>query len=242
MKNFLVSGIKNPLAPFILLLALIILMTIIISNIKSARETAQLHTGRQNLLFDPQPADSDETAAEKTGSEPDIRHLTAEALDAWEGGDFAAAADKFRTILVFRPNNAVALSHLGALLHHRGDYASAERMFRRQTLFHPGDPNAYLNLASVLARQNKLPEALAVSKQSLRLAPKASSTNLLSLAKIYSQAKDEKRALDYFRRAASILGPRLVEAGWDPAFDNIRQNPEFQSLLRDAGKQQGAVR
>ena len=224
MKNFLVSGIKNPLAPFILLLALIILMTIIISNINTARETA--HAGRRSLLFDP---------------EPDIRRLTAEALDAWEGVDLAAAEDKFRTILVFRPNSAVALSHLGALLHHRGDYASAERMFRRQTLFHPGAPNAYLNLASVLARQNKLPEALAVSKQSLRLAPKASSANLLSLAKIYSQAKDEKRALDYFRRAASILGPRLVEAGWDPAFDNIRKNPEFQTLLRDARKQKGSA-
>ncbi len=239
MKNFLVSGIKNPLAPFILLLALIILMTIIISNINTARETA--HAGRRSLLFDPQPEETDETAGMSAGSEPDIRRLTAEALDAWEGGDLAAAEDKFRTILVFRPNSAVALSHLGALLHHRGDYASAERMFRRQTLFHPGDPNAYLNLASVLARQNKLPEALAVSKQSLRLAPKASSANLLSLAKIYSQAKDEKRALDYFRRAASILGPRLVEAGWDPAFDNIRKNPEFQTLLRDARKQKGSA-
>ena len=216
MKNFLVSSIKNPLAPFILLLALIILMTIIISNIKSARETAHAHTGRQSLLFDPQPEETDETGGTPAASEPDIRHLTAEALDAWEGGDFAAA-DWVLT-------------------------SDAERAIIKTLGLFPGDPNAYLNLASVLARQNKLPEALAVSKQSLRLAPKASSTNLLSLAKIYSQAKDEKRALDYFRRAASILGPRLVEAGWDPAFDNIRQNPEFQSLLRDAGKQQGIGR
>ena len=89
MKNFLVSGIKNPLAPFILLLALIILMTIIISNINTARETA--HAGRRSLLFDPQPEETDEIAGMSAGSEPDIRRLTAEALDAWEGGDLAAA-------------------------------------------------------------------------------------------------------------------------------------------------------
>ena len=82
MKNFLVSSIKNPLAPFILLLALIILMTIIISNIKSARETAHAHTGRQSLLFDPQPEETDETGGTPAASEPDIRHLTAPRINS----------------------------------------------------------------------------------------------------------------------------------------------------------------
>lgn len=245
MKNFLLSGIKNPLAPFILLMALIILMTIIVTNIKTAQAERTMGAVSRDLLFDPSLPTSFEEMPEPLTEptlEPDIRGLTAAALDDWARGDFSGAEDKFRTILVFRPNNAVALSHLGALMHHRGDYKTAELMFRKQTLFYPGDPNAYLNLATVLAKQNKLPEALAASKQSLALDPGGSAATHLSLAKIYSLANNRKVALDFLRRAAIQLGPRLIEASWDPSFDNIRQTPEFQELLRDAKrKEEGTV-
>ena len=76
-------------------------------------------------------------------------------------------------------------------------------------------------------------KALAASKQSLALSP-GGTANHLSLAKIYSLANNRKMALDFFRRAAGSLGARLVEASWDPSFDNIRQTPEFQELVREA--------
>lgn len=242
MKRFLRSGIKNPLAPFILLMALIILITIIITNIKTAQVGYAKTAPPRDLLFDPSLPTSFEETPEAPGEptlEPDLRGLTAAALEDWARGDFSGAEDKFRTILVFRPNNAVALSHLGALLHHRGDYKSAELMFRKQTQFYPGDPNAFLNLATVLAKQNKLSEALAASKQSIALDPGGSAMHLLSLARIYSLANNTKMALDFLRRAAVRLGPELVELSWDPAFDNIRRTQEFQQLIRDAKKKDG---
>ncbi len=242
-KDSLFSGIRNPLGPFILLMALIILTTIIITNIKTAQErTENPAPVPRDLLFDPSlPTrfEDGEIRSALPTLEPDIRRLTSAALDDWARGDFPAAEDKFRTILVFRPNNAVALSHLGALMSHRGDYKTAELMFRNQTLFYPGDPNAYLNLATVLAKQNKLPEALAASKQSLALDPGGTTATHLSLAKIYSLANNRKVALDFLRRAAADLGPRLVEASWDPSFDNIRKSREFQELVREAEKQTG---
>ena len=237
MKSSIFSGIHNPLSPFLLLLALIILATIIISNIQSEQEKQWFRNAApRELQYDPSlPTRIDDMDSQYASPmlEPDIQRLTAAALDDWARGDFTAAEDKFRTILVFRPNNAVALSHLGALLSHRGDYKTAELMFRNQTLFYPGDPNAYLNLATVLAKQKRLPEALAASKQSLALSP-GGAANHLSLAKIYSLANNRKMALDFFRRAAGSLGARLVEASWDPSFDNIRQTPEFQELVREA--------
>ena len=162
MKPSIFSGIHNPLSPFLLLLALIILATIIISNIQSEQEKQWFRNAApRELQFDPSlptRVDDAENQYAPPMLEPDIQRLTAAALDDWARGDFTAAEDKFRTILVFRPNNAVALSHLGALLSHRGDYKNAELMFRNQTLFYPGDPNAYLNLATVLAKQKRLPE------------------------------------------------------------------------------------
>ena len=242
MKHFLRSGIKNPLAPFILLMALIILITIIITNIKTAEVRYTKAAPPRDLLFDPSlPTNFEEiprASAEPT-LEPDLRELSAAALEDWARGDFSAAEDKFLTILVFRPNNAVALSHLGALMHHRGDYKNAELMFRKQTLFYPGDPNAFLNLATVLAKQNKLPEALAASKQSIALDPGGSAMTHLSLARIYSLANHTKTALDFLRRAAVQLGPELVELCWDPSFDNIRKTQEFQQLIREAREKDG---
>ncbi len=239
MKQFLKSGFSNPLAPFILIFALIILTTLIVSNIKTSMETEAAKetefAANHSLLLDSSTARIPAEPKPEDLSKPDVQFLTAAALSDWSKGDFSAAEDKFRTILVFNPNNPVALSHLGALLHHRGDYKNAELMFRRQTLFFPSDPNAHMNLGTVLAKQNKFKEAIKVSKRSLELDPSNAAT-ALSLAKIHSLANNAQTAMDYFRRAAGILGPGIVEASWDPAFDNIRNTAEFKKIVREAGE------
>ena len=239
MKQFLKSSFSNPLAPFILIFALIILTTLIVSNIKTSMETAAEKetefTANHTLLLDPQPAGIPVEPKQADLSKPDVPFLTASALADWSKGNFEAAEDKFRTILVFSPNNPVALSHLGALLHHRGDYKNAELMFRRQTLFFPSDPNAHMNLGTVLAKQNKFNEAIQVSKRSLELDP-SNAASALSLAKIHSLANNKQTAMDYFKRAANILGPGIVEASWDPALDNIRNMAEFKEIIRTAGE------
>lgn len=241
MKNFLKSSFSNPLAPFILIFALIILTTLIVSNIKTSMETANATqtelAAKHNLMMDPSlSTEIFEEPGPANPSEPDVQLLTAAALMDWSKGNFKAAEDKFRTILVFNPNNPVALSHLGALLHHRGDYKNAELMFRQQTLFFPSDPNAYMNLGTVLAKQNKLNEAIKVSKRSLELDPSNAAT-ALSLARIYSLANNKIVAMDYFKRAASSMGPKIVEASWDPAFDSIRNTAEFKEIINRAGEQ-----
>lgn len=239
MKHFLKSSFSNPLAPFILIFALIILTTLIVSNIKNSLETEAAKetefAASHSLLLDPQPAGMPVEPEPADLSKPDVQYLTAAALADWSKGNFDAAEDKFRTILVFNPNNPVALSHLGALLHHRGDYKNSELMFRRQTLFFPSDPNAYMNLGTVLAKQNKFNEAIRVSKRSLELDPSNAAT-ALSLAKIHSLANNKSTAMDYFKRAANIMGPGIVEASWDPAFDNIRKTPEFKKIIKEAGE------
>ena len=240
MKQFLKSSFSNPLAPFILIFALIILTTLIVSNIKNSMETeaakeTEFAANHSLLLDSSSSAGLPPETEPKDNSKPDVQFLTAAALADWSKGNFDAAEDKFRTILVFNPNNPVALSHLGALLHHRGDYKNAELMFRRQTLFFPSDPNAHMNLGTVLAKQNKFSEAIRVSKRSLELDPSNSAT-ALNLAKIHSMANNKQTAMDYFKRAANIMGPGIVEASWDPAFDNIRNTAEFKRIVKEAGE------
>ena len=235
MKN------SNPsLTPFVMIFALIILFTIIVSNIRNPEESGQPEKKRsstQGLIFNPRLSTGLEPDADKSSVSdlPDTQMLAASALTDWHSGNFREAEDKFRTILVFSPNNPVALSHLGALLHHRGDYENAELMFRRQTLYFPGDPGAYQNLGAILAKQNKFKEAIQVSKRGLDLAP-SSPSSVLILAKVYSLAGSSKLALEYFRRAASMMGRGIVKASWDPAFDNIRKTEEFSEILREASK------
>lgn len=240
MKNFL--NISGPsLTPFVMIFALIILFTIIVSNIRDSEENAKRNEKKQNSVrsmefrpllntrFEPEDERPPDSGA------PDTQMLAAAALADWNNGKFAAAEDKFRTVLVFSPNNPIALSHLGAILHHRGDYENAELMFRRQTLYFPGDPGAFQNLGATLAKQHKYKEAINVTKRGLELAP-SSPASALVLAKIYSLTGNRQTALDYFRRAAAILGRGILEASWDSAFDNIRETKEFARILREAAK------
>ena len=224
------------LTPFVMIFALIILFTIIVSNIRDSEENSQQEK-KQNSIKELRLSTSFEPDTEKPANLdiPDTQMLAASALTDWHRGNFKEAEDKFRTILVFSPNNPIALSHLGALLHHRGDYENAELMFRRQTLYFPGDPGAHQNLGAILAKQNKFKEAIQVSKRGLELAP-SSPSSVLVLAKIYSLAGSSKLALEYFRRAASMMGRDIVKASWDPAFDNIRKTEEFAEILRNASK------
>ena len=224
------------LTPFVMIFALIILFTIIVSNIRDSEENSQQEK-KQNAIKELRLSTSFEPESEKQSASdiPDTQMLAASALTDWHSGKFKEAEDKFRTILVFSPNNPIALSHLGALLHHRGDYENAELMFRRQTLYFPGDPGAHQNLGAILAKQNKFKEAIRVSKRGLELAP-SSPSSVLVLAKIYSLAGSSKLALEYFRRAASMMGRGIVKAAWDPAFDNIRKTEEFTEILREVSK------
>lgn len=228
------------LTPFVMIFALVILFTIIVSNIRDSEENSQQEKKQSSikeLLFNPNLSTSYEpdNHVSQDSDIPDTQMLAASALADWHSGKFKEAENKFRTILVFSPNNPIALSHLGALLHHRGDYKNAELMFRRQTLYFPGDPGAHQNLGATLAKQNKFREAIQVTKRGLELAPSSPSSALV-LAKIYSLAGSTKPALEYFRRAASVMGRGIVEASWDPSFDNIRKTEEFTKILSEASK------
>jgi len=240
MKQFLKLGTGNPLTPFVLIFSLIILFTIIVTNIRNtafnSQENEKKRVAMKELLFNPLLNTDFNLAEEEVPQDaeaPDTQMLAAAALADWSNGKFDEAEDKFRTILVFNPNNPIALSHLGALLHHRKNYKGAELMFRRQTLYFPGDPGAHLNLGAVLAKQNKFTEAIQASKRGLELDPSSPAT-ALSLAKIYSLANNKKLSMDYFRRAAPIMGRSIIEASWDPSFDNVRELPEFKQIVRDA--------
>ncbi len=228
-NNFLKSGISNPLLPFIVLLMLVILITVIASNLKEIQRTNSSGSAApvpDASNFRKPGAVPAPVRASSGEASPDIAALTRAALEDWRNGDLQNAEDKFRTALVFQPDNPVALSYLGTLFHHRGDYKTAELMFRRQTLYFPTNPSGYMNLGLTLLKQNRFDEALAESKRAYVLDP-ASDESALNIAKILVSAGEKGMALAYLRRAARSGSANILNALWDPVFDPIRDDPEF---------------
>ncbi len=235
----------NPLAPFIVFFALVILLTIAIANMKRPEEPSKekadasksdgrmitLSPMKDVVLEKPsktaKPIQVDGPEAKST---PDLKKLLSEAFKAYDEGNFAVAEDKFRTVLLFEPENVKALSSLGGLLYRQGKYSDAELFFRAQTKLVPDDSAAYNNLGAALAKQRKFAEAIKSVEMGLEINPE-SGVALFNLSGMNSLAGNTQEAIDNFKKAYLKLGERILPLSSDPNLDNIRYLPEFKSII-----------
>jgi tetratricopeptide (TPR) repeat protein len=56
-----------------------------------------------------------------------------------------------------------------------------------------------------------------------------------NMARVYAAAGDDEQTFDWLERAYEDHNPDLIELASEPAFDRIRQDPRFGSLLRRVG-------
>jgi hypothetical protein len=53
---------------------------------------------------------------------------------------------------------------------------------------------------------------------------------------MYSVSGDTASALDCLKKAYERSGPSIIPFAYDPTLDNIRHEPEFKSILYEAGR------
>ncbi len=234
------SSQGKSLAPLIAAFTVIILLTIILINLDTGKDKTKRNS-----------TDTPKNIMELSGnSSPPATYRLPEA----DSGDLDAinvntdlvkvkallaenrieeAEDKLRTILVFAPDNAQALTLFGGILYYSGREKEAEAIFRRQIKLNPKDHLAYNRLGSALAKQKRYQEAINSVAVAVGLDPNSGKAHV-NLAGLYSILNDKQAALKHFRKAAKLLGKAILPLSHDPSFDNIRSSPEFQAVVSEA--------
>jgi cytochrome c-type biogenesis protein CcmH/NrfG len=117
-------------------------------------------------------------------------------IRAHSTGRVQEAAELYRHVLQYDPNNPVALTNLGLLLQQTRDYEQSEALLRQAIAQAPGNVDAYINLSLVLLDRGKYDDAIASCEHSLRLSPENKKV-LNTLATCFTRAEryDEAIAL-----------------------------------------------
>lgn len=248
MKDLLKQAFANPLAPFILILTLIILLTVIVSNLRDLGKNASQRNNAldEKRMFSPElqyyqrESDPAKSAEEEKAFIPEniIRDLNAEAVYDWNQGDYAAAEDKFKTVLLFQSSNPLALSHLGLLYLRKEDYPAAEFMFRNLTLYYPYNTANYLQLAHALMKQDKIKEALEAARRALFF-DSNSPAALIALARIYTKTKRYEAACEYLNRAVRAHPDAILQIREDSDLSPLRKTMEYKAFLAGLPKSAG---
>ena len=112
---------------------------------------------------------------------------------------------------------------------HRYEEALAE-----QRLSLGGDSEAWRTFEQAFRRGG--PRA-AMKARAERLAPAAAGTvaNYMAVAAAYADAGERDAAMAWLEKAYAVRLPQLLHVPADPAFDGMRDDPRFESLMRKIG-------
>ncbi len=233
------------LIPLILFLSMIVLLTVFLTSTEAIRgETSRADKDVPEENYDRLSLDVGHSLARFSFGEKrpgpaerlSLDRLTLDAAAALAGDDYETAIGNARTILVFDAKNYTALSVLGKSLFMTDRMKEAEMVFRHQTRFYPNDPVAFLNLGHTQAQQGKYREALDNLQETLRLEPLAGEV-LLSMAGICVMDNQKIRAINYLQMAANRMGKELLPSLGQPIFDDIRNEPGFEKIVRALKKE-----
>jgi len=146
------------------------------------------------------------TAVARPQSTGDPMAIVQHAYQLQQQGDYAAAADAYRTFLKLRPDEAGAHSNLGAVLVNLGRYDEAITEYQTAEKLLPGDPRIGLNLALAYEKSGRLREAAGKFESLHAAAPQEKQVTLL-LADCDLQLGENDRVI-------ALLQPREQD---DPA-------------------------
>lgn len=234
---------NKSLVPLILILALIVLLTVIISNTRTTRDNRRVtleSEGRASIRLSPyqQRREVRLSPSEADYSEKqEIAQALMRAYMAFDAGRLGDASDQSKTVLIFEPENNAALALLGRIYYQQGKYREAEKIFRKQIEFSGDDAVVYNNLGQALAKQHKFDAAATHLTMAYELDPDAPQVSL-NLSGIYSVKGMKEQSLFYLKKAFEALGEQILTIAADPTLDNIRGEPEFRQIIEEAQARQ----
>ena len=156
-----------------------------------------------------------------------------DALDAAQakGGDTRGMQSA--GILVVRPLPANSESTVERIVDIRVDDSSEPfKELRRLLKMTIGVPQRLLTSAAELSKAGKHAEAAAAAKQALEINPR-SEPAMYALAQIYARAGDTSLAVEHLSLAIARQPKQWkFEASNDAAFEQMRERPAFQQLIK----------
>ncbi len=245
---------NNSLAPLIIFLALIILTTFIIVNSRSEKPQKEVgsstHHDSSNtplgLSIDPivterAPPVRPRLRVKRAQTEDvDAYKILADARSYIADGQMGVAEDALRTLLVFSPDNAAALSLLGGILYATGRYDDAASILQKRLGSQPNAAGAHDELGLILWGKGDGAGAAGEFKKACELS-RDSPAYMIHLAGLCAVAGQKEEALRLFVKSAEALGPLIIPLAFDPAFDSIRSAPEFIAAFEKARQQTPAA-
>ena len=120
------------------------------------------------------------TPAPETPTESAARERFAEAIAAFDAGDYARAEEGFREVLKKAPQSLNAQFNLGVIAERPGQLAQAQEAYEKVRLLEPGHVPTLLNLGRLYRTQEKYAEAIALYETGLKAPGREHESSLLN--------------------------------------------------------------
>jgi TolB-like protein/Flp pilus assembly protein TadD len=144
------------------------------------------------------------------------------------------AIQESRGVLDAFPNFFLAHAALGAAYEQKRMYAEAIAQFEREMALSPGDPDAPTRAAHAYAAAGNRAKALPLLAKLLHPAA-GIYVPPSDLAMVYAGLGDKRHCLEWLGRGLDERAPGMIEIRMDPAFDWLRGDPDFQTLISRVG-------
>jgi TolB-like protein/Flp pilus assembly protein TadD len=152
----------------------------------------------------------------------------------YEGRQYDQAVAQYKKTLEMDPGYVPALLDLGTSYLRTGDYNKAIEQFQKAKSLQGSNGVVLSGLAQAYALSGKREDARKILKQ-LNEPSKSSFISAWDLSLVYSALGEKKKAIEMLGKAADEHVGWVVRLGIDPAFDSLRDDPEFQNLKQRVG-------
>jgi len=162
----------------------------------------------------------------------DINRLLRKANYYYKKMEFSKAEKIYRKILNEEPDNSDVLYNIALSNSKMHNNEKALEYYNVYLEIKPNDADAYANMANNLIKLGKMDEGLALAEKSIKLDDKVH-FGWYNKACALALLNNKKEALKALKKAIPILGEPWKEyLKKDSDFDNIRNDPEFQALIK----------
>ena len=165
-----------------------------------------------------------------------LNALTNEVLaDAYVSARrYDLAVSQCQTALELHPEASNLHFVLGWAFAYQGMYDKAAEAIKKSVALDGSDPSISPDLAYINAVRGKKDEARRILNKLLALAKKAP-VNPGLIALVYAGLGQRAETLKWLQQAYQAHSSMMPWLKMDPRFDNIRQDPQFQELMRGVG-------